>query len=249
MSDLSNRVALVTGGSRGLGRATAARLAEQGARVIVHYAASRDAADAVVADIRAKGGQADALGADLAAPDGAHRLADAVKALGIARLDILVANAGIAELTPIEQETVESFDRHFAVNVRAPFFLVQQLLPLLGEGSSVIFLSSVVARVAFDNSAIYSATKGAIEVLTRNLAKDLGPRGIRVNAIAPGAIDTDMAQMFLGTEEGREYIKGLQALKRIGQPDDIADAVLFLASDQSRWIDGRSIETSGGANL
>jgi len=249
MSDLSNRVALVTGGSRGLGRATAARLAEQGARVIVHYAASRDAADAVVAEIRAKGGQADALGADLAAPDGAHRLADAVKALGIARLDILVANAGIAELTPIEQETVESFDRHFAVNVRAPFFLVQQLLPLLGEGSSVIFLSSVVARVAFDNSAIYSATKGAIEVLTRNLAKDLGPRGIRVNAIAPGAIDTDMAQMFLGTEEGREYIKGLQALKRIGQPDDIADAVLFLASDQSRWIDGRSIETSGGANL
>jgi len=249
MSDLSNRVALVTGGSRGLGRATAARLAEQGARVIVHYAASRDAADAVVADIRAKGGQADALGADLAAPDGAHRLADAVKALGIARLDILVANAGIAELTPIEQETVESFDRHFAVNVRAPFFLVQQLLPLLGEGSSVIFLSSVVARVAFDNSAIYSATKGAIEVLTRNLAKDLGPRGIRVNAIAPGAIDTDMAQMFLGTEEGREYIKGLQALKRIGQPDDIADAVLFLASDQSRWIDGRSIETSGGASL
>jgi len=249
MSDLSNRVALVTGGSRGLGRATAARLAEQGARVIVHYAASRDAADAVVADVRAKGGQADALGADLAAPDGAHRLADAVKALGIARLDILVANAGIAELTPIEQETVESFDRHFAVNVRAPFFLVQQLLPLLGEGSSVIFLSSVVARVAFDNSAIYSATKGAIEVLTRNLAKDLGPRGIRVNAIAPGAIDTDMAQMFLGTEEGREYIKGLQALKRIGQPDDIADAVLFLASDQSRWIDGRSIETSGGANL
>ena len=249
MSDLSNRVALVTGGSRGLGRATAARLAEQGARVIVHYAASRDAADAVVADVRAKGGQADALGADLAAPDGAHRLADAVKALGIARLDILVANAGIAELTPIEQETVESFDRHFAVNVRAPFFLVQQLLPLLGEGSSVIFLSSVVARVAFDNSAIYSATKGAIEVLTRNLAKDLGPRGIRVNAIAPGAIDTDMAQMFLGTEEGREYIKGLQALKRIGQPDDIADAVLFLASDQSRWVDGRSIEVSGGSNL
>jgi len=249
MSDLSNRIALVTGGSRGLGRATAARLAEQGARVIVHYAASRDAADAVVADIRAKGGQADALGADLAAPDGAHRLADAVKALGIARLDILVANAGVAELTPIEQETVESFDRHFAVNVRAPFFLVQQLLPLLGEGSSVIFLSSVVARVAFDNSAVYSATKGAIEVLTRNLAKDLGPRGIRVNAISPGAIDTDMAQMFLGNEEGRNYIKGLQALKRIGQPDDIADAVLFLASDQSRWVDGRSIEVSGGSNL
>jgi len=144
---------------------------------------------------------------------------------------------------------VESFDRHFAVNVRAPFFLVQQLLPLLSEGSSVVFVSSVVARAAFDGTSIYSATKGAVEVLTRNLAKELGPRGIRVNAIAPGAIDTDMAQVFLGTEEGREYIKALQALKRIGRPDDIADAVLFLASDQSRWVDGRSIEVSGGANL
>jgi 3-oxoacyl-[acyl-carrier protein] reductase len=249
MSDLSNRIALVTGGSRGLGRASAARLAEHGARVIVHYGASQGAADALVADIRAKGGQADALAADLAAPDGAHQLAEAVKALGIDRLDILVANAGIGEMNPIEQETVESFDRHFAVNVRAPYFLVQQLLPLLGEGSSVVFLSSVVARVAFDGSSVYSATKGAIEVLTRNFAKELGPRGIRVNAIAPGAIETDMAQVFLGTEEGRDYIKGLQALKRIGQPDDIADAVLFLASDQSRWVDGRSIEVSGGANL
>jgi NAD(P)-dependent dehydrogenase (short-subunit alcohol dehydrogenase family) len=215
----------------------------------VHYGASRDAAEALVEDIRAKGGQADALGADLAAPDGAHRLAEAVRALGIERLDVLVNNAGLGEMAPIEDQTIESFDRQFAVNVRAPFFLVQQLLPILGEGSSVILLSSVVARAAFDGSAVYSATKGAVEVLTRNLAKELGPRGIRVNAIAPGAIDTDMAQVFLGSEEGREFIKSLQALKRIGQPDDIADAVLFLASDRSRWVDGRSIEVSGGANL
>jgi NAD(P)-dependent dehydrogenase (short-subunit alcohol dehydrogenase family) len=120
---------------------------------------------------------------------------------------------------------------------------------LLGEGSSVIFLSSVVARAAFDGTSAYSATKGAIEVITRNLAKELGVQGVRVNAIAPGAIDTDMAQDFLGTEESREYVKGMQALKRIGQPDDIAEAVLFLASDQSRWVDGRSIEVSGGSNL
>ena len=249
MPDLSNRIALVTGGSRGLGRATAARLAEHGARVIIHYGSNRDAADALAAEIVGKGGQADVLGADLAAADGAHRLAEAVTALGIERLDILVANAGVAQMNAFAEETVESFDRHFAINVRAPFFLVQQLLPLLGERSSVIFLSSVAARAAFEGGSIYSATKGAVEVLTRNLAKELGPLGIRVNAVAPGAIDTDMAQVYLGTEEGREFIKGLQALKRIGQPDDIADAVLFLASDQSRWVDGRTLEASGGANL
>jgi NAD(P)-dependent dehydrogenase (short-subunit alcohol dehydrogenase family) len=249
MTDLSNKIALVTGASRGIGRASAARLAEAGARVIVHYSASKAAADELVAEIRAKGGQADAVGGDLSAPDAAHKLAEAVKALGIEKLDVLVNNAGVANLGAIQDQTVEDFDRHFAINVRAPYFLTQQLLPLLGEGSSVIFLSSVVARVAFDGTSAYSATKGAVEVITRNLAKELGPRGIRVNAIAPGAIDTDMAQGFIGSDEGREYIKSIQALKRIGQPDDIADAVLFLASDQSRWVDGRSLEVSGGANL
>jgi len=249
MTDLSNKIALVTGASRGLGRAAAARLAEAGARVIVHYSASRDAAESLAAEIRNKGGQADLVGGDLSAPDGAHKLAEAIRGLGVDRLDILVNNAGVGTFSPIDEQSVEEFDRLFAVNVRSPYFLVQQLLPLLTEGSSVIFLSSVVARVAFEGTSAYSATKGAIEVITRNLAAELGPRGIRVNAIAPGAIETDMAESFLGTEEGREWVKGAQALKRIGQPDDIADAVLFLASNDSRWVDGRSIEVSGGTRL
>jgi NAD(P)-dependent dehydrogenase (short-subunit alcohol dehydrogenase family) len=249
MTDLTNKIALVTGASRGIGRATASRLAEAGARVIVHYSASKAAADDLVAEIRAKGGQADAVGGDLSASDAAHKLAEAIKALGIEKLDVLVNNAGVANLGAIQDQTVEDFDRHFAINVRAPYFLTQQLLPLLGEGSSVIFLSSVVARVAFDGASASSASQGAVEVITRTLAKELGPRGIRVNAIAPGAIDTDMAQGFIGSDEGREYVKNMQALKRIGQPDDIADAVLFLASDQSRWVDGRSLEVSGGSNL
>ena len=217
--------------------------------MIVHYSASRDAAESIAAEIRAKGGTADLIAADLSAVDGAHKLAEAVRGLGVEKLDILVNNAGVGTFSSIDEQGVEEFDRLFAVNVRSPYFLVQQLLPLLGEGSSVIFLSSVVARVAFEGTSAYSATKGAIEVITRNLAAELGPRGIRVNAIAPGAIETDMAESFIGTDEGKEWVNSAQALKRIGQPDDIADAVLFLASNDSRWVDGRSLEVSGGTRL
>ena len=181
-------------------------------------------------------------------PEGAHRLAEQVKALGLSRLDILVPNAGTAFMKPFEEETIEEFDRVYAVNVRAPFFLVQQLLPLLGDGSRVVFVSSVVARVAVEGLTAYSGTKGAIDVLVRSLAAYLGPRGIRFNAVAPGVIETDLAA-FVQTDWGREMTLGMQALKRIGQPDDIADAVLFLASDLSRWVDGRTLEASGGARL
>src|SRR6266478_4773007 len=242
MTDLISRTALVTGASRGIGRATA------GARVIVHYGNAAGEAEKLVAEIRASGGHADAVGADLSAPDGAQKLAAEVPKLVGARLDILVANAGIATAATIEDQTVEEFDRMFAVNVRAPFFLVQQLLPVFGEGSSIVLLSSLGARASVGLLPAYAATKGAIDTLVKHFAALLGPRGIRVNAVAPGVIDTDMSS-FVRSDEGRNYTLGLQALQRIGHPDDIADVVTFIASDAARWVTGETIEASGGSKL
>jgi 3-oxoacyl-[acyl-carrier protein] reductase len=248
MSDLISRTALVTGASRGIGRATARALAAAGARVIVHYGSAAREAESLVAEIRAAGGNADAVGADLAAPDGAHKLAAEVRKLVGERLDILVANAGVATAASIEDQTVEDFDRMFAVNVRAPFFLVQQLLPLFGEGSSIILLSSLAARASVGVLPAYSATKGAIDTLVKHFGALLGPRGIRVNAVAPGVIDTDMSS-FVRSDEGRDYTLGIQALKRIGRADDVADVVSFLASDASRWVTGDTIQAGGGSKI
>jgi 3-oxoacyl-[acyl-carrier protein] reductase len=248
MTHLTNKTALVTGASRGIGRASALALAADGARVIVHYCRGKEEADAVVADIRKAGGKADAVGADLQAPDGPHKLAAEVRKLVGARLDILVANAGVAKGASIEEQTVEDFDRQFAINVRAPFFLVQQLLPVLGEGSSVILLSSVVARAAVAVLPAYAATKGAISTMVKQFASLLGARGIRVNAVAPGVIETDMSS-FVRSDEGRAYTLSMQALQRIGQADDVAGVVGFLASDASRWVTGEVIEAGGGSKL
>jgi NAD(P)-dependent dehydrogenase (short-subunit alcohol dehydrogenase family) len=248
MTDLISRTALVTGASRGIGRATARALAAAGVRVIVDYGNAAGEAEAVVAEIRASGGQADAIGADLGAPDGAHKLAAEVSKLVGKRLDILVANAGVATAASIEDQSVEEFDRMFAVNVRAPFFLVQQLLSLLGEGSSVVLLSSLAARASVGLLPAYAATKGAIDTLVKHFAVLLGPRGIRVNAVAPGVIDTDMSK-FARTDEGRQFALGMQALQRIGHPDDVADAVAFLASDAARWVTGDTVQVGGGSKL
>jgi 3-oxoacyl-[acyl-carrier protein] reductase len=170
-------------------------------------------------------------------------------------LDVLVLNAGISKAARIADYEVEDFDNLFAVNVRGPFFLVQQLLPVLGDGSNIIVISSAVARTVvgkpdLENPSIlaYASTKGALETLVKNWAAILGPRGIRVNAVAPGVIDTDMSN-FTKTEAGRETALEMQALKRLGKPEDVADVVAFVASEGARWITGASIPVDGGSKL
>jgi 3-oxoacyl-[acyl-carrier protein] reductase len=255
MASLQGKTALVTGASRGIGRATASALAEAGARVLVHYGRSAQDAESLVSAIRARGGRADAIQADLGPPDGATRLAREVRSIVGQRLDVLVSNAGISKSATIQDYTVEDFDNLYATNVRSTFFLVQHLLPVLGEGSNIIVMSSlgahaVVGKPGLENPSIlaYASTKGALETLVKNWAAILGPRGIRVNAVAPGVIDTDMSN-FSKTEAGREVLLGMQALKRIGKPEDVADVVAFLASDSARWITGASIPVDGGSKL
>ncbi|HVZ84701.1 MAG TPA: SDR family oxidoreductase [Terracidiphilus sp.] len=255
MENLTSKTALVTGASRGIGRATALALADAGAFVLVHYGRSADEAESLVSMIRSRGGRAHSISADLAVDSGAFQLATEARAIIGDRLDVLVLNAGISKAARISDYSVEDFDRLFATNVRGPFLLVQHLLPMLREGSNIVAISSAVARTVvgkpgLDNPSIlaYASTKGALETLVKNWAAILGPSGIRVNAVAPGVIDTDMSN-FTKTEAGRETTLGMQALKRIGTPQDVADVVAFLASDGARWITGASIPVDGGSKL
>ena len=248
MATLSGRTALITGASRGIGRASALALAALGARVLVHYSSGAKEAEAVVTGIRDSGGRADAVAADLSAADGAHKLAKQARALIGDRLDILIANAGTAKSATLEETTAEDFDRLFAVNVRAPFFLVQQLLPIMGKDGSIVLISSLAAHAVVGTLSAYAATKGAIDTLVKHFAAMLGERGIRVNAVAPGVVATDMSS-FTKTDAGRDFTLGIQALKRLAQPDDIARAVAFLASDDARWISGDTIRADGGSKL
>jgi 3-oxoacyl-[acyl-carrier protein] reductase len=255
MTSLQIKTALVTGASRGIGRATALALAKAGAHVLVHYRDNAQEAASVVAAIHAENGRADAISADLGPPDGAALLAKEVRSIVGDRLDVLVLNAGISKSARIADYTQEDFDSLFATNVRGPFFLVQHLLPVLGEGSSIVVISSLGARLVVGKPGLedpsilaYSSTKGALETLVKNWAAILGPSGIRVNAIAPGVIDTDISNVTK-TEAGREATLGMQALKRVGKPEDIADVVAFVASDAARWITGASIPVDGGSKL
>jgi 3-oxoacyl-[acyl-carrier protein] reductase len=252
---LENKWALITGASRGIGRATALAFAREGAHVLVHYGRSAKEAETAVSEIRSKGGQAEAIQADLSTPDGAALLASRTRSAIGDHLDILVANAGVSKAARIAGYTVEDFDNLYATNVRGTFFLVQQLLPIMSEGSNIVVVSSIGARFVvgvpgLENPSIlaYASTKGALETLVKNWAAILGPQGIRVNAVAPGVIETDMSN-FTKTDAGREVALGMQALKRLGKPEDVADIVAFIASDNARWITGASIPVDGGSKL
>src|SRR6201982_2488063 len=219
MIDLKGKTALVTGASRGIGRASALALAKLGAQVLVHYGQAAREAEAVVAEIRKLGGRADAVSAALTTADGPHPPASPRERAH--------TKAAVSEET-----TVADFDRLFAVNVRAPFFLVQQLLPILHEGSSIVLVSSLAAHAVVGTLSAYAATKGAVDSLVKHFAFALGARGIRVNAVAPGVVQTDMSN-FTKTDAGRDYMLGMQALKRLAEPDDIGGVVAFLACDDA----------------
>jgi len=255
MTRLAGKVAVVTGASRGVGRVTAERLAAEGALVAVHYAAEAQAADEVVAGILARGGSAFAVQADFAASDGAAQLwsgfdKGAADFTGDTYVDILVNNAATSVQATLEETKFEDYERMFAVNVRAPFFLVQQGLARLRDGARVINVSSAVTRMAFPQVVAYGLTKGAMDTLTLTLAQELGVRGITVNAVAPGTLDTDVnANWLRGNSEAEEFVSGQAALGRVGQPGDVADVITFLATDEARWITGQVIDVSGGARL
>ncbi|MEK0315525.1 SDR family oxidoreductase [Cohnella sp. 56] len=254
MTRRNGKVALVTGASRGIGRSIALRLAADGATVAVHYGSNRDRAEEIVREIRTGGGSAFAIGADLASAGGIEALFEALDGrldgpAGGTRLDILVNNAGIGQQIGIGETTEASLDEVLNINVKAPILVIREALKRMNDGGSIINLSSAVTRIPLPNLLGYSVSKGAINTLTLNLAQELGGRGIRVNAIQPGIIDTDMNTATLQDPGGRAFAAGLSVFGRWGQPEDVADIAAFLASPDSRWVTGQLIDASGGSRL
>jgi 3-oxoacyl-[acyl-carrier protein] reductase len=246
MSDLKGKVAVVTGASKGIGAAIAKSLSAAGAAVVVNYSSSKEGADRIVADIKSKGGKAIAVKGDVAKTGDVRQLFDETKK-AFGTLDVLVNNAGVYKFVPLEEITEDEFHREFNVNVLGKILATKEALKHFGpNGGSVINMSSI-ASAGVAEAAVYSGTKGAVDAITRGLAAELGPRKIRVNAIAPGTVETE--GMHSGGIMGSDFEKTMVAstpLGRIGQPDDIARIAVFLASDDSAWLTGERLAASGG---
>ncbi|MFF4603355.1 SDR family oxidoreductase [Streptomyces sp. NPDC001339] len=254
MGDLNGKTALVTGSSRGIGRAIAQRLAQDGALVAIHYNNSDTEAEETLASIKAAGGRAFTVRAELGVPGDAEALFTAFDAELAAYgaepgLDILVNNAATRFSGRIGEATEEEFDRTIAINTKAPFFIIQHGLRRMRDGGRIINISSAVTSMAHPSSIAYSVSKGGMDTLTLTLAKDLGERGITVNTLAPGWVETHVTESHRATPEGRAALAAASVFNRIGRPADIADAAAFLASDDSRWITGQRIDVTGGSVL
>jgi NAD(P)-dependent dehydrogenase (short-subunit alcohol dehydrogenase family) len=246
-----SKIALITGASRGLGRATALALAARGASIIGTYASNKAAADETAAAVAAKGGKAVMLALDTGAIAGHPAFAEAVRKsleqFGRERFDFLVNNAGMGVHASFAETTEADFDRLMNVHFKGVFFLTQKLLPLIADGGRILNVSSGLARFSLPGYSAYGAMKGAVEVLTRYLAKELGPRGIRVNTIAPGAIETDFGGGAVrDNKQLNDFVASITALGRAGQPDEIGGAIAALLEDGSGWINGQRVEVSGG---
>jgi 3-oxoacyl-[acyl-carrier protein] reductase len=244
---LAGKVAVVTGASKGIGAAIASQLGAEGASVVVNYSSSKEGADRVVNQIAASGGKAVAVQANMAKQSDIERLfAETKKAFG--RLDILVNNAGIYEFSPLENVTEEQFHKHFNLNVLGLVLGSKEAAKYFdGAGGSIINISSVVSSLTPPQASVYTATKGAVDAITRTLAKELGPRKIRVNAINPGMVDTEGIRAGGYAESDlRKQLEAITPLGRIGQVEDIAPAAVFFASADSQWITGETLRIAGG---
>ena len=245
---LNGKVALVTGASRGIGAAIAERLAADGAELVLHYGSGRAETEALAAALRDAGTKVELLQADLAAADGGQQLVERLAALKLPRIDILVNNAGVAPFAGLAETTADEFDRIVNVNMRSLFFVTQGVVPLMHEGGRIVNVSSAVTRTAFPGITAYASSKGFVDVLTLQLAAELGPKGINVNAVAPGAIDTRMGA-WMHEPGGKETVAQLQVLPGFGQPVHVAGVVAFLVGPDGAWTTGQVVDASGGTKL